>query len=399
MEFEQIGKRLEWLDEQQRQSKTSVGDLGSRLAALETSVNALTQQLRTLTKEMSSVSPASARIDQFEQMMSKQRTDLGKLLDGSEKAALRREQDSRELLQGELDDIRKSIYELGKSTNTEEINKTLRDRAHEAQRLSSTVQDMKAGVDAVIAQNKELVQSNKAIEEARRQDAKRLADLQGEISAMRKRTEDSREKVSVHSDVIRNLENRLNELLSTEASRQETQASFLAQQSMAQVERDRSWKDWQANYELFKAQADSMEAQLATLDDSIRAAKRAQESYTELNQKLDRRIAEVSEMQRLAEDRIRQEWVAFKAEEQKRWTGHALSQEESMRDFRKALDRIEQRMTALDDTTQTMQDQLHQTTDTTERQLQELMNVAHEWLTTYERVMGHGKTKARKTSR
>jgi len=36
-----------------------------------------------------------------------------------------------------------------------------------------------------------------------------------------------------------------------------------------------------------------------------------------------------------------------------------------------------------------IQDQLHQTTDATEQQLQELMNVAHQWLTAYERIMGH----------
>jgi hypothetical protein len=39
-----------------------------------------------------------------------------------------------------------------------------------------------------------------------------------------------------------------------------------------------------------------------------------------------------------------------------------------------------------------VQDQLHQTADATEQQLQELMNVAHEWLSAYERIMGHGKT-------
>ncbi len=114
---------------------------------------------------------------------------------------------------------------------------------------------------------------------------------------------------------------------------------------MAQVERDRGWKDWQEKYELFKQQADNMEAQVAALDDSIRAAKRAQDAYNDLNQKLERRIAEVSEMQRLAEDRIRQEWVAFKADEQKRWTSHSLSQEESMRDLRKDMDKLEQRTT------------------------------------------------------
>jgi sulfur transfer protein SufE len=38
-----------------------------------------------------------------------------------------------------------------------------------------------------------------------------------------------------------------------------------------------------------------------------------------------------------------------------------------------------------------MQDQLHQTTDASEKQLQELMNVVHEWMTSYQRIMGHGK--------
>ena len=53
---------------------------------------------------------------------------------------------------------------------------------------------------------------------------------------------------------------------------------------------------------------------------------------------------------------------------------------------------------AIDDVVQTAQDQLHQTTDATERQMQELMNWAHEWLTSYERIMGHGKkTTAKKT--
>ncbi len=69
-----------------------------------------------------------------------------------------------------------------------------------------------------------------------------------------------------------------------------------------------------------------------------------------------------------------------------------------MHDFRKALDKFEPRITALDDAAQIMQDQLNLTSETTEQQLQELMNVAHEWLTAYERIMGHDKTKARKAT-
>lgn len=398
MEFEQIGKRLEWLDEQQRQSKSTFGDLASRLASLETSVNAVTQQFKTLSKELTEVSPINARIDQFEQMLAKQRAELSKVIDAVDKAAVRREQDIQKLYVKELEEIRKSIFEVSRSVNTEDIEKRLRDRTHEEQRLTTAVQDMRTSVSNLASEIKDLEQVQKGIEDGRRQDAKRVADLLGEIAAVRKRADDAREKSSIHADSIRNVENRIAELLETEISRQETQTSFLASQSMAQVERERIWKDWQAKFDHFTQQAQGMESQVALLDESIRTAKRSQDSYTELNQKLERRIAEVGEMQRLAEDRIRQEWVAFKAEEQKRWTGHSLSQEESMRDFKKSLEKFEHRIAALDDVAQTMQDQLNQISDTTEKQLQELMNVAHEWLTAYERIMGHAKPKVHKAT-
>ena len=399
MEFEQIGKRLEWLDEQQRKSKTDLGDFGSRLTSLETSVNALTQQLKTMNQQFADLSSAAARMNQFDQLMTKQRADLSKMIETMEKNAIRREQDAIKLHHTELEDVRKSLFQLSNSVRAEDIEKKFKDRAHEEQRLSLAVQDMRASVDGVVSQSKDTAQTQKALEEALRQDAKRLADLQGELASVRKRADEAREKTSVHADALRNVENRIKELLDTETARQDGQTAFLAQQALAQVERDRAWKDWQEKYELFKQQAENMETQVGTLDESIRSAKRAQESYNDLNQKLERRIAEVGEMQRLAEDRIRQEWVAFKADEQKRWTSHSLTQEESTRDLRKALDKIETRVTSLDDAAQTMQDQLHQTTDTTEKQLQELMNLAHDWLTAYERIMGHAKTKPKKTSR
>lgn len=96
-------------------------------------------------------------------------------------------------------------------------------------------------------------------------------------------------------------------------------------------------------------------------------------------------------MQRLTEDRLRQEWVSFKTDDQKRWTGYSLSSEESMRDIRKNVQKAEERLTELNEAAQVLQDQMHQTTDISEKQLQEMMNVVHEWMTSYQRIMGHGK--------
>jgi DNA repair exonuclease SbcCD ATPase subunit len=262
-----------------------------------------------------------------------------------------------------------------------------------------TLQDMGTAVEAAVRLSKEIQEAHKGMEEARRQDAKRFTDLQAELASVRKRAEDAREKSALHGDSIRNVENRINELMETESTRQERHAALLQQQALQQVERDRAWKEWQEKYESFKAQAGSAESQVAAFEDAIRAAQQAQEAYDGLNQRLERRIAETGEIQRLADERIRQEWIAFKADEQKRWTGHTLAQDDSIRDLRKDVDKIEKRVAAIDDTAQTMQDQLQQTTDTTEKQLQELTNVSHDWLSAYERIMGHSKTKAKKAVR
>lgn len=398
MEFEQIAKRLEWFDEQQRKNKTAVSAVEERLTSLETSVNALTKQIRALTKEISEIGPAAERANQFDAMLAKQRTDMTKLMEGIEKRAERREREAAKLHQPELEEINKAIAKLNTSTiKTEDLNKKFKERSIEEQRQSLAVQDMGQRVEAAIKNTEQVLLAQKTLEDARRQDAKRVTDIQGELTSVRKRADEARDKTIIYGDSIRNLENRMGELLEAESVRKDAQTAFLEQQAMTQVDRDRAWKDWQLKYDVFKKQAENMDIQVAALDDSIRAAKRAQDAYTELNQKLERRIAEVSEMQRLAEDRVRQEWVAFKADEQKRWTGHSLSQEESMRDLRKDMDKVEERITLLDDAAQTLQDQVHQTTDTTEKQLQELMNVANEWLSTYERIMGHGK-KIKKTT-
>ncbi len=397
MEFEQIVKKLDWLDEQQRKSKLDFGDQNGRLASMEAILNGLTQQMKTLSQQVNDLMPVPARINQFDQIMIKQRADLGKLVEAAEKNAQQREQEAARLHAVQIEEIRKRVMELGKTVTVDEAGK--KDRAREAQRLSTTVQDIRASVETAVQQSKDMLEAQKLFEESRRQDSKRLVDVQAELAGVRKRTDDGREKITLHSDAIRNIDNRINQLLETEATRQEQQTTFLQKQAMAEVERERVWKEWQEKYEGVSQKAASMEAELDTIEEAIRAAKRAQEVYDDLSLKLERRIAEVGEMQRLGEDRVRQEWVAFKAEEQKRWTAYSLAQDEVSRDLRKDLDGLDKRLTVLDDAAQVMQDQLHQTTETTEKQLQELMNVAHEWLSAYERIMGHVKTKAKKAVR
>lgn len=398
MEFEQIVKRLEFLDKQQRENKDAVTRLTERLTSFESNVDVATKQIKTASKQLTEITPIAKRIEQFEALITKQRTDILKLIEENEKTRIKNEKESLKRTQTELEGLNKSVTQI-KSTipaSITEIKKELKERGNELQRALNNMSDLKTRLEDSIRSNEDVSHSLQAMDETRKNDLKRVSDLQGEVTAVRKRVDEGREKNTMQADSIRNIENRFAELLASETERRQAQTAFLDQQAIAQIDRDRAWKDWKEKYDSFQSEAAGIETRVQTLDEALRNAKKAQETYLELNTKLERRINEVTEMQRLAEDRLRQEWVSFKADDQKRWTGYSLSSEESFRDIRKDVQKVTETITTINDISNNLQDAMHQTTDVTEKQLQELMNAIHEWMTSYQRIMGHGK-KTKKT--
>lgn len=398
MEFEQIVKRLEFLDKQQRENKEAVTKLTERLTSFESNVDVATKQIKTASKQLSEITPVAKRMEQFEVLLTKQRADTIKLLEDNDKTRLKNEKDAAKRMQAELDGLNKTITQLKTTlpSSITEIKKELKERGNELQRSLNNMSDLKDQLESSIRSNEDVSNSLKAMDETRKNDLKRISDLQGEITALRKRLDENKEKSTMNADSIRNIESRFSELLASETERRQAQTNFLDQQAIAQIDRDRAWKDWKEKYDSFQNEAAGIEIRVQTLDEALRNAKKAQDTYLELNAKLERRINEVTEMQRLAEDRLRQEWVSFKADDQKRWTGYSLSSEESFRDIRKDVQKVTETITTINDISNNLQDAMHQTTDVTEKQLQEMMNAIHEWMTSYQRIMGHGK-KTKKT--
>jgi chromosome segregation ATPase len=401
MEFEQLVKRLEWLDEEHRKTRTSIITLEERLTALEGGIDAVAKQIKPLNKQIADVASTAARLDQFDKIFAKQREDMNKAIEEIEKRHQKRETEVSKRHQEDFKPVNKAIEELRKTIESElpPLKHDLKARILEENRLNAAIKEMKPPIDDAVRIAQEAIRTQRVFDESRKTEAKRVADLQGEITAVRKRIEETREKTDLTADGFKNIDNRIKELLLSENERKAAQTAFIEGQSVAQVDRERTYKEWKEKFDTVKQQAQTLDTQIVALEETLRTAKRAQETYNELNTKLERRINEMTEMQRLAEDRLRQEWVTFRADDQKRWTGYTLSQDEGTKDVRRLVQKLEERISPLGESLQTMQDQLHQTTDATEQQLQELMNVAHEWLSAYERIMGHGKTTKKTTKK
>jgi chromosome segregation ATPase len=393
MEFERVVKRLEWLDEEHRKTRSSLSMLQERMTALEANINKVSKQIKPLGDQIADMASTAARLDQFDAIFAKQREDMNKALEGIEKRHQKREEEMVKLHHKDFEPIIKKLDDLKRSIDSEfpPIKRDIKARLVEEARLNEGIKELKPRIDQAVEIAHEALEAQHVIEESRKQEAKRVTDLQGDLTAIRKRIDEARAKADLNADSWKNMDNRIKQLMASEAERKNAQNAFIDQVSLIQLNHDRSYKEWKEKFETIKQQTQTADAQIQTLEEAIRSAKRAQDTYNELNSKLERRINEVTEMQRLTEDRLRQEWVTFKADDQKRWIGYTLSQDEGGKDIRRALQRLEERIERLDESTEGIQDQLEQTTDATEQQLQELMNVAHEWLSAYERIMGHGK--------
>ena len=393
MEFEQLVKRLEWLDEEHRKSRAVITRLEERMAALEGNIDTVAKQLKPLPKQIADIASTAARLNQFDAIFAKQREDMKQAIEEIEKRYQKRELEVTKRHHEDLEPLHKAIDEFRRRIESEfpPIKHDIKARILEEARLNEAIKVLKPPIDDAVRIAQEAIRTQHVFDEARRQEAKRVADLQGELTALRKRIDEVRSRSDLTMDSYKNIESRIRELHLSESERKAAQIAFIEQQSIVQIDRERSYKEWKEKFESIKVTTQAFDAQVLALEEALRKSSRAQETYNELNTKLERRISEVTEMQRLAEDRLRQEWVTFKADDQKRWTGYTLSQDEGTKDVRRLVQKLEERIPPVEDLIENIQDQMHQTTSATEQQLQELMNVAHEWLSDYERIMGHGK--------
>jgi len=391
MELEQLQKRLQWIEDDRRKEKDALAMLESRLNALEGSLAAPQQQVKELAGEITRLSAVVTRMDQFDANILQSRQEAKRALDELAKEVKIRSDESEKVRRVDIRSLETSLVELRKSLEViPKFEKGLLVRSEDTAQVRRMVEELRAKIDSVRTEEQEYTRTFRLLEDGRRQDAKRIVDLQGEVSALRKRQDDQRGQTDLMNNVQRKVEARLTELATVEAERRETMVGFLDKQALTQVERERTWKEWQTRFETIEKQASDIESQILTLDATNREVKRSQTAVDELTQKVERRINEITEIQRLSEDRFRQEWVTFKADDQKRWSNFTLTQEELRSEIARQFDKLVERTTQMEDELEEVKDLLQQANEQAEKRLQGLLAIAHEWVTTYERTVGRG---------
>ncbi len=389
MDIDQLQKRIQWVEEDRRKEKDAIALLENKLVSLEGSISASSQQSKGLSSEITRLSAIITRMDQFDQALTKTRQESKQAVDELDKAIKMRIDESEKVQQVQIKSLDGTFADLQKQLEViPKLDKNIQARVDIELAIRRSVDELRGKIDAVRIEEEEYTRTIRLLEDGRRQDAKRIVDLQGEVNALRKRMDDQRGQNELINNNLRKLDTRLNELITVEDERRDAMTTFLNKQAVTQVERERSWKEWQSRFDTIEKQAVDIEAQLVSLDTTHREVKRIQGNLEELTQRVERRVNEITEIQRLSEDRFRQEWVTFKADDQKRWTNYTLTQEEQRNEATRQFGKLAEQTTQIEDELQEVKDLLQQANELVEKRLQSMLQVAHEWVTTYERTMG-----------
>ena len=392
MEPEQILKQLDWLDDERRKDKTRLGSFEERLTAIEGNVAPLFHQIKGLGSDITRLETLMARMDHYDEIMTQQRVETKQYYEELERQIKKQSEDNEKVRRVELRAVDTSLADLRKELEPiPEIKRNLKLRVDEESRLAKLIDEVRLKVDTNRRGEEEYTRTFRLLDDGRRQDTKKITDIQGEMAALRKRVDEQRGRLELISNSSKKNETRVSELAAVETERRETLEAFIEKQALFQLERERVWKEWEGRFTTIEAQTADVGTNLETLDATHRAVRRTQQTVDELAQKLERRINEITEIQRLAEERFRQEWVTFKADDQKRWTNYTLTIEEQRNESARQYEKLAGRVSHIEDSIQELQDLLQQMTEQTEKRLQSLLATTHEWVASFERSIGRSR--------
>ena len=386
MDQEQLEKKIEWLEKERRTDKQAIALLEKRLADFESSIGKSSDHTQELESEITQLGVKLTRLDTFDHALSVVRTDIKKELEGYEK-----EQKKRDQLAKQRHEV--AVSEL--SQRIEEVALDIKQYTGLPKRIDTNQQEIFSQnrkfdeIDKRIRERSdvtaELEQKIKILDDDLNAEKKRFPDIFGELAALRKRVDEQRAQYEIDIEAHKKLDVRINELLAAETERQQGQRTFIDQITIAQHEVERSFKEWTKRFDDIEKRAETLTTALQTYTEVERSLRRAQGEFDEISEKLSRRIHEITEMQRLGEERFRQEWTTFKSDDQKRWVKYTLTQEEQVKENVRRFERLTERTTTLEELLQDLQDTVQHSNEQIESLMQSLLGVFREWLTTNER--------------
>lgn len=339
MDLAQAARMIEWLDEERRRDRATIAQLTERIEQQNDIITQLARRFDGLESEQSTMRtafmPAGREVEMAEQL----RGEFQQLVEATESKRLMAEREAERRAEIARESVARMVRDLG--DRTEKLERALDELPAarvERDRVASALAAVQQRVEDLVKKMEEPERRITFLEEQRRQDARRLSDVQSELPEIQKQIDGVRPKIdSIEAMLLRN-EKRILELQSAERDRREEVQQFIDQQVLMLQQRDHQVEELTKSFGAYDEDMQRYMERFEAWSETHRQMKKVVEDFERIGERLGRRINEVAEMQRLSEERFRQEWNDWIADDQKRWKQFTLTNDEAWRNHDKQLE-------------------------------------------------------------
>jgi hypothetical protein len=314
MEMTQMTQMLQWLEEERRKDKALVATLQEQVRHQEEQLSQQSAQVQDLQTKATNVQNLISKVTDFEETVSNYKSEILFELDRREGVQKKEKAESERLRRIEHEAIIDHLGELDKQIQVlPRYDEALKARQAEDQRLSEGLQRLEATVRDLDKRSDDRVQAVTYLEEQRRADNRRIAELEQDTTGLRKRVETLAAKLPLLEETIQKQKTRIDEAVQ-ETKKYEKPIEELR---ISDFQREQKMKQYLDQGEIVAKEMERILLQTQGFVEQQTAVKRTLDKAESFQARIEKRQNEVAEMQRLAEDRVKRQWEEWQNAQEK----------------------------------------------------------------------------------
>jgi chromosome segregation ATPase len=328
MEMTQATQMLQWLEEERRKDKSSLSKLEERGKAQAQQLAEQAALIQDLQTTLAGMKRLIARTGEIDDMASVYKEQISQMLDQREEAWRKEQAEATRARKLEVDRLNERLDQLDKDlVPVRRLDADKKDRQAEQKRLNEALQQVEAALDDAHRRSDDRAQAVTYLEEQRRSDNRRIAELEQETTDLRKKIEAQASELLLMNDTINKQKTQMDEGMQQIKAAQK----FADEVRAEEFRREQKFLKFSEQMGQLEQEMDEWRTQNQRFAEQYQENKRALEKLEGFQSRLERRQNEVAEMQRLAEDRFKRQWEEWQAALAKELKRYELVAEEQQR--------------------------------------------------------------------
>jgi chromosome segregation ATPase len=382
MDLESIVKKIDSITDELSTLKKTLTISIQRLGTVDEKAENFLGLIREQKKEIERLNSVVNSLGHYDSAIAQMRVDFNRSLEEFEKRRSMNEKMGEKMRTEEIGALKLSIenHKQNIQQNLDKQNSQFSDQ------IEGFIKEIRTKAEKIESSQFSYDEINRKFEMVQQdisRNGKQMDNFHSELEVIKKRQEEIWTKLDVVMNDLKRGDSRFNEIIATESDRRQAQISFMEQQSVIQKQRENVWGQWQQQFdesikEIYKL--------IPEMQNHLQDAKKIQGSFVEVNQKIERRTNELTEMYRLMSEKFRQEWDTYKTDLDQRWANISLVLEDKNKSYMSQLDQFKPRMQQVEDSTHEMQEVLYLMSSEIQKGMQGIMAMVNGWMDAFSSI-------------